>query len=127
VNRKPQFLILRRDSILRKVKSVDARVLGESALVESAAEGSRRLLALFWNSNTVGLFSFFRTTHLPWLPRLASASPRRNSKPVRDNLETACTFKLCHFLVFALLCFVLCPMAQVYAQRPLNTRRPHPV
>jgi protein-disulfide isomerase len=105
VNRKPQFLILRRDSILRKVKSVVARVLGESALVQSAAEGSRRLLGLFWNSNTVGPSSF-RTTHLPLLPRLGYASPRRNSQPVRD------------FLVFALLCFVLWPLAQVCAQTP---------
>ena len=115
MSRKPQFLILRRDSILRKVKSVDARVLGESALVQSATERSRRLLAPFWNSNTVSPSSF-RTTHLPLLPRLGYASPRRNSEPVRDNLETACTFKLCHFLVFALLCFVLCPMAHVHAQ-----------
>ena len=117
MNRKLQFLTLRGDSILRKFKSVDARVLGESALVQSAAEGSRRLPALFLNSNTVGPSSF-RTTNSLLLPRLGSASPRRNSRSVRDKLERACTLKLRCFLVFALLSFVLCAIAQVHAQTP---------
>ena len=117
MNRKPQFLILRSDSILRKFKSVDARVLGAPTLVLSTAEGSRRLLALSWNSNTVSPFSL-RTTNLLSIPQLASASPRHNSQSVREQLERACTFKLRYFLVFALLCFVLYPMAQVHAQTP---------
>ena len=121
MSRKPQFLILRSDSILRKFKSVDTRVIGAPALVLSTAEGSRRLPALFWNSNTVSPFSI-RTTNLLSIPQLASASPRHNSQSVREQLERACTFKLRYFLVFALLCFVLRPMAQVHAQTPEATQ-----
>ncbi len=121
MNRKPQFLILRSDSILRKFKSVDARVLGASALVLGAAKGSRRLRAFFWNSNTVGLSSFMPTTLLA-SPQLASASPRRSYQPVRHRLARACTFKLRHFLVFAWLCFALGRNAQLNAQTPEVTQ-----
>ena len=125
MNRKPQFPILRSDSILRKFKSVDASAVVAPVHLLGTAEGSRRLLALSWNSNTVGPSSF-RTTNFLVSPRLASTSPRRNSQPVHEKPQRACTFKMCHFLVFAFLCFALTPNAQVKAQTPEAAQPPNP-
>jgi len=106
VNQIPQFLILRTDSILRKFKFVDARALATPAVVRSAAEGSRRLLPLFWNSNTVG--------KTPVHAQRSAAPNRINSQPVRQQHARPRSLKL----LLVLVCFALSPMAQVHAQTP---------
>src|ERR1700737_3972598 len=46
-------------------------------------------LAITWNSKTAG--------KMPALPQNAAASIRRNSQPVRHQLERFCSFKLRHY------------------------------
>jgi protein-disulfide isomerase len=114
VNRDPQFLILRSDRILRKFKSVVAQVWVAPTLLLSAAEGSRRLLALAWNSNSVG--------KTPGQPQRAAVPNRLHSRPVRQQHARPRSLKL----LLVLLCFALSPMAQVNAQTPETAQPANP-
>jgi len=110
VDRKLKFLILGSDSVLRNFQRVEAKVL--------VAPASRRLLAPSLNSVRVG--------KRPARPLHTAKSDRLNSQPVRQQLESAYSFKLRHSLLLALLCFALIPNAQMNAQAPAVSRPANP-
>ncbi len=110
MDRKLKFLILGSDSVLRNFQRVEAKGL--------VAPASRRLLAPSLNSDRVG--------KRPARPLHTAKSDRLNSQPVRQQLESAYSFKLRHSLLLALLCFGLNPNAQMNAQAPAVSRPANP-
>jgi protein-disulfide isomerase len=114
VNQKLHFIILVSDSILRKFRSAEGKVLVAPALVLSSAEGSRRMLALSSTSDSVGKW--------PARRQHPDASDCLNSQPVRQQVERTHSAKHFHFSLLAWLCFALGPIAQMNAQTPSAPR-----
>ena len=110
MDRKLKFLILGSDSVLRNFQRVEAKVL--------VAPASRRLLAPSLNSVRVG--------KRPARPLHTAKSDRLNSQPVRQQLESAYSFKLRHSFLLALLFFALIPNALMNAQAPAVSRPANP-
>jgi protein-disulfide isomerase len=114
VDRTPKSQISLRDPIVSKFHSVDDNVLVASALVLSAAEGSRRLLAQSWR--------FDSATNTLSRPQAAAASNRFNSNRVRQQLAIHRIFKL----RLALLCLSLSSIVQLNAQTPAASQAATP-